>query len=92
MKFAATVQFKESRAQWTVSQARRSDGMGFTNYGIDATDWNDATTQAVTLFHKGRADSADAEFGMLLDGTPDFILLSCEAPRESRVIQWVDAS
>ena len=89
MKFSAMVQYP-NRTQWTMTHVKRADGKGFTNYGLEAASWDDAIRALPALYRKGR--KAHGEIADLLagDSAPDFVLLSCEDPREHRTIKWSD--
>ena len=92
MKFCAMVQFPApGRAQWTLTQVKRDDGKGFTGYGLEADSWDEAIRKLPKLYRDARA-GADKDIAELFtgDSDPEFVLLSCDDPREHRTIKWSD--
>lgn len=83
MKYAATVQYKGSRAQWTFSSVPRSDRMGKTVFGIEAANWDDALHKAYALYKK-----ESAKFPIGSSQEVDFLLLSQEEPYQNKKVDW----
>lgn len=87
MKYSATIQFKDTKAQWTVTQVRRADGKGYTNFGLEAASFDDAIVKTREKFQSETA-KATGIFAELVRGEPEMIIITQEAPRESRTVKW----
>ena len=87
MKYSATIQFKETRAQWTLTTVKRADGKGYTNFGLEAASFDEAISKARELFRTETA-KATGIFAELVRGEPESIIITQEAPREHRTVKW----
>jgi hypothetical protein len=77
--FSATVQYKETRAQFTISSIPRKDGKGNTMFGIKARSFDDAMTKALAMYN-AKVKEFNKGVGLILiePGTEDFVLLHQE--------------
>ncbi len=87
MKYSATIQFKDTKAQWTLTQIRRADGKGYTNFGLEAASFDEAISKTREKFQieTGKLGGIFAE---LVRGEPELIFISQEEPREHRTVKW----
>lgn len=85
--YSATVQFKTTKAQWTISLTKRADGKGYTPYSIDAADEIAAEAGARAIYAdlvKGGGEVA----ALAARGEEEFLILSCLEPRRVRIVSW----
>lgn len=83
--YSATIQYKETKGQWTISLVKRTDGKGYTPYSIEAMDDADAEAKARALY----ASLIRKNEPMLADpGNEELILLVCPEPRHAWTVNW----
>lgn len=86
-KYSATIQFKETRAQWTLTTVKRADGKGYSAYGLEAENFDEAVAKTRDLFRAQTAKET-GDFSELVSGEPETIIIMQEEPREVRTVKW----